>query len=166
MPGAIIAGLPIDAQRRVRAALVAQFSLGDEWTTAWIHSKGRNPGIAPTQIPEVLTKASELGGAHVLALRGHNTHDDRVIIEGVQPYFRIRWVEKSILRFIPGEMSVFIAHVQRMLAEELGGVLRSNRRMNRVAFCFPSAPSSATAASNTSGRSLRRVELNELTVLS
>jgi hypothetical protein len=120
MLAAIIGGLPLDLEKRVRVALErGDAVLTDEWAIAWMPSKGHRPGLAPSQIARVLGKASDLGGAHVLIFRGGAAEVDAVVVTEVAPYFRIRWLDKKLLTLIPYSIGEFCVAITAVLKEEL-----------------------------------------------
>ena len=120
MPAAIIAGLPPDIEKRVLTACRnGQVILDDVWVIAWIRSKSRIPGLAPSQLPEVRKKASTLNGAHVLIFRGRNAEEEALIVQQVAPYFRVRWLNNNLLSLIPHSIDRFGAALVDVLNEEL-----------------------------------------------
>jgi hypothetical protein len=120
MLAAIIGGLPPDLERRVRVAIGrGTAAITDEWTIIWMPSKGRLPGLAPSQITSVLEKASDLGGAHVLIFRGGAAEVDAVVVAEIAPYFRVRWLDKKLLTLIPYSIGDFSVAITEVLKEEL-----------------------------------------------
>jgi hypothetical protein len=84
-----------------------------------MRSKSRLPGLAPSQLPDVLRKAAELGGAHILIFRGRDLKDEASVFDAVAPYFRVRWIEAKLLSLIPHSMDEFGKTLNGILGEEL-----------------------------------------------
>jgi len=117
MPTAIIAGLPPDSYRRVQAFLRQQEVFPETWRVIWIRSKGRVPGLAPSQLENVRqTAAAQSGGAQLLIFRGEL---DQELKAEILPYFRLRWLEHTMLKSIPHQMSDFFQAINAVLNEEL-----------------------------------------------
>jgi hypothetical protein len=119
MPAAIIAGVPPDIDRRIRAALDRGEKSFDAWEVRWLRSIGRTPGLSPSQVEPTLRAAADVDGAHILVFSGREkTEEDRVWAQ-IAPYFRVRWLSHSSLKFIPHSMPRFWAAVDAVLSEEL-----------------------------------------------
>jgi hypothetical protein len=125
MPATIIAGLPLDIDRRVQSALGRTTGFAIGWELTWVRAKGRTPGIAPSQVEEMRQKAtSHNHGAHLLIFRNESREGYQVIDSEIVPYFRVRWLSHAILRHIPHQMNDFLFALSSILDEELEWVDR------------------------------------------
>ncbi len=118
MPTAIVAGLPPEIERRIRAALREGPSF-QGWSVVWFRSKSRIPGLAPSQLPAIKEAASTTGGAHILVFRGRESREKALVTEDVAPYFRLRWLDPTLLRLIPNAVNEFVKTLAKVLEEEL-----------------------------------------------
>jgi len=118
MPTAIIAGLPPDTDRRVQAALKETSPFPGAWEVIWMRSNNRMPGLAPSQLDDARRTASA-NGAHLLILRGRGKHEENLVVTEMTPYFRMRWLEHTLLKLIPHSMDQFFEEISRFLSEEL-----------------------------------------------
>jgi hypothetical protein len=146
MPAAIIAGLPPDVQRRVLVALRDQAPIDESWTVAWKHSNSRTPGLAPTQLADVLQNAFELKGAHVLVFHGRRGDEERDVEMHISPFFRIRWLDKHLLRFIPHTINEFFDAIRQVLREELEWSLTVKPRDEACCLLLPECAFAAHAS--------------------
>jgi|SRR5271157_450754 len=119
MPTAIIAGLPLDSERRVQSALKQRNRSPGVWQVIWMRSNGRMPGLAPSQLAGARQTASNAGGAHLLVFRGRQKREEDLVVAEVAPYFRVRWLEPTLLRSIPHSMNQFFETIDQFLNEEL-----------------------------------------------
>jgi hypothetical protein len=120
MPTAIIAGLPADVDRRVQSALKQQAEFPGTWQIIWKRSKGRMPGLAPSQLEDARqTAAAQPDGAHLLIFRSELKRDQEFVNAEVGPYFRLRWLDHTILKLIPHRMPEFFLVMNIVLDEEL-----------------------------------------------
>lgn len=124
MPTAIIAGLPPDSDHQIRSALLKQQAAFPAiWQVIRIRSKGLIPGIAPSQLEILRQTASQFGGAHLLIFRGRERgrekRDEDMVVAEVAPYFRVRWLDHTLLRLIPRSMGRFFEAINGILDEEL-----------------------------------------------
>ena len=118
MPATIIAGLPPDSHRRIQSALKQRDPFPGIWQVIWMRSKSRVPGLAPSQFDDARKTASDNGGAHLLIFRGRAKHEENLITAKVAPYFRVRWIERTLLRLIPHSMDQFFEAINEFLREE------------------------------------------------
>ena len=119
MPTAIIAGLPLDSDRRVQSALKQRVPFPDVWEVKWMRSNSQTPGLAPSQLEGAAQTASSTGGAHLIIFRGRKKHEDDLVVAQVAPYFRVRWVERTLLKLIPHSMDQLFEAINEFLSEEL-----------------------------------------------
>lgn len=119
MPTVIIGGVPPDTEKRVRAAARKGAIITTDWTIGWVRSKGHNPGLAPSQLDDLMYKASELGGAHILIFRSREIQIEALVATRVAPYFRVRWLDKRLLTLIPHSIDDFNIAIADILKEEL-----------------------------------------------
>lgn len=114
MPTAIIAGLPLESDRRVQSSLRQEDVLPSAWHVVWIRSKGRLPGLAPSQLDNLKqTAASHSGGAQLLVFRGELKRDHELLKAEIAPYFRLRWLDQSILKVDTSSDARFFRSYQR-----------------------------------------------------
>lgn len=118
MPTAIISGLPVESDRRVQSALKQGIAFPDAWRVVWMRSKGRVPGLAPSQLDDAKLIASDSGGAHLLIFRGREKREEDLVIAEIRPYFRVRWLDGLLLKSIPHSMDTFFDEINRILDEE------------------------------------------------
>src|SRR5271170_6559776 len=97
----IIAGIPVDGLRRIQSALKRHSALSADWQVIWMPSKGRIPGLAPSQLEEAKLTASAHAGAHLLISRGREKHEEDLVFREIAPYFRLRWIDNLLLKLIP-----------------------------------------------------------------
>ncbi len=119
MPTAIIAGSPPDSDRRIQSALKQRDPFPGTWQVIWMRSKSQVPGLAPSQFEEARETASSNGGAHLLIFRGRAKYEEGLIIDEVVPHFRVRWIERTLLKLIPHSMDQFFEAINEFLGEEL-----------------------------------------------
>jgi hypothetical protein len=119
MPTAIIAGLPLESERRVRSELKKSDRFPDLWRVTWLRSNGRVPGLAASQLNTALQTASDLEGAHFLIFHGRDKREEDIVVSKVSPYFRMRWIDQTLLRLIPHSLNEFFEIINRFLGEEL-----------------------------------------------
>jgi hypothetical protein len=84
-----------------------------------MRSNGRVSGLAPSQLESASQEAANSGGAHLLIFRGREKHEEAFVIDRIAPYFRMRWVERTVLKLIPHSMDQFFTAMNQVLAEEL-----------------------------------------------
>jgi hypothetical protein len=119
MPAVIIAGLPIDADRRVRSTLKQRNPLPAEWQLIWLRSNGRVPGLTPGQLGSAWDVATTSGGAHFLIFRGRDRGDENFVIKEIAPYFRVRWLDGILLKLIPHRIDDWFRAIRGVLDEEI-----------------------------------------------
>jgi len=84
-----------------------------------MRSNTRSPGLAPSQVTKALDLAANEGGAHLLVMRGREKQEEALVSAGIAPYFRIRWVNGTLLKLIPHAMDRFFEGINQVLSEEL-----------------------------------------------
>ena len=84
-----------------------------------MRSKNQVPGLAPSQLEDARITASSNGGAHLLIFRGRERQEEALIIAKVVPYFRVRWIERTLLTLIPHSMDQFFGTINEFLSEEI-----------------------------------------------
>jgi hypothetical protein len=147
MPTVIIAGLPADSDRRVQSALKQQAEFPNTWSVSWIRSKGRMPGLAPSQLEDVTqTAASYSGGAHLLVFGGQLKRDQATVNAELAPYFRLRWLDHAILKLIPHRMHDFFQIINTVLDEELKWIETVKPRDESSCLLLPECAFSAVSA--------------------
>jgi hypothetical protein len=119
VPTAIISGLPLDIDRRVQKVVSDVSPFPPNWTATWLRSNGRTPGLAPSQVDEVLEVASQSESSHILIFQGRSKAEERSVFDGLIPFFRVRWLEQTLLKLIPHNTGRFFEEVNSVLAEEL-----------------------------------------------
>ncbi len=141
MPTAIIAGLPPDIERRVRPIVDRDRPLSPDWAIKWFRSKSKVPGLAPSQFAGVNQVASENDGAHVLVFRGRDRSMHTMFSAQVANYFRVRWIETSLLRLIPHSTEEFLREIAQILSEELEWDLNVKPKDESCCLLLPDAHS-------------------------
>ena len=118
MPTVIIAGLPVESDRRVQSALRQQTPFQADWKVIWMRSKGGVAGLAPSQLDGVSQAASTDNGAHLIVFRGREKHEEEAVKIRLGRFFRIRWLDHTLLRLIPCGMDRFFSAIIEVLVEE------------------------------------------------
>lgn len=114
MPNAIVAGVPPQWLRQVRAALDRLDT--PHWSFTTFPSKGaREVGVELASVPLLQSKAHELDGAHILAFGGRNRNE---IAQDLRTHFRMRWLSSETLRAATANLEPFVEELQIVLAEE------------------------------------------------
>lgn len=119
MPAAIIAGLPLEIDRRIQSALKHGSHFAPDWQIQWIRSNSRMPGLAPSQLDGAAQAASNLGGAHLLIFRGRERQEETLANDKLGRYFRLRWLDRLLLKLIPHQIDEFLQHIESVLVEEI-----------------------------------------------
>jgi hypothetical protein len=120
MPTAIIAGLPLDVDRRIRSALRDKPDFGGSWKLVWYRSKGRTTGLAPSQVDELCAlAASEPNGAQILAFRSDVRRDQDFIHSEIARFFRVRLLDYQLLKSVPHAIQTFFRDIEEVLYEEM-----------------------------------------------
>jgi hypothetical protein len=66
----------------------------------------------------LLERAADTGGAHLLIFRGRTKDEDAKIQSKILPFFRVRWLDNTLLKFIPHDTNQFFHAINAVLAEE------------------------------------------------
>src|SRR5258708_4932083 len=163
MPTAIVAGLPPDTDRRVQQAL-KEDTFPAVWRIIWVRSNGRMPGLAPGQLKDLTEQAANTGGAHVLIFQGREKKDKALVRSAISPYFRLRWIEVTLLKLIPHSMEQFLNAVNSFLQEELEWAETVQPKDNSSCLLLPECAFSAAAdvqhiSAAASERGIERIKL-------
>lgn len=115
MPNAILAGVPANLTKQVKAALKRLNSVN--WNFQIVESRDRRiAAITANDIETVRKMACKSGGAHVIAF--DDNRNRLVKANLIRPYFRFRWGDMTALRAVAGELQPFIDSVASVLLEE------------------------------------------------
>lgn len=117
MHAAIVAGLPINYEKRVAAFVRRARPLPPSWKVDWVRARATQVGLSPAQLPAVRHLAMERG-AHILAFSMQKSEDQRRLKEYLAPFFRFRWMSGSLLRLVHGDLNSFFTELGQVLDEE------------------------------------------------
>ncbi len=84
-----------------------------------MRSNGRMPGLAPSQLQAAKETASYSGGAHLLIFHGREKSEEDMITADVVPYFRLRWLDRTLVKLIPHQIDDLFEAINSILCEEL-----------------------------------------------
>src|SRR6266850_8182472 len=111
-----------------------------------MRSKGRMPGLAPSQLEAARQTASDHGGAHLLIFRSREKREDDLVLAEVAPYFRVRWIDQTLLKLIPHSMGRFFQAINGVLDEELEWIDTVKPRDESSCLLLPECAFSAATA--------------------
>ena len=146
MPTAIIAGLPPEIDRRVQSALKQRTGFAVDWELLWMRSKGKIPGLAPSQLEEARQMASDRRGAHLLIFRGRQKSEQELVFTEITPYFRVRWIDEVLLKLVPHSMDQFFQTINDVLAEEIEWINTVKPRDEASCLLLPECAFAANSA--------------------
>ncbi|NMM14944.1 MAG: hypothetical protein HHJ17_15595 [Rhodoferax sp.] len=114
---ALLAGIP---QKLVRQAKAAVKAIPEQMLAGWdirvFPAKGENPEITDADLPDLLQRAANADGAHIIGF--HQTGGQGRVAVALRTHFRFRWGSNEMLWSVAGSLDQFREHVESILMEE------------------------------------------------